>query len=113
MSLKPVNNRALNVTYQRAYRSQRVQIEKPGTYGRPSRMTHWKQEHHDELVADFDIQIDVEAIARMLIRKAQVNKTGRAGAMAGLIKVIRRNERVMAQTGNTVPVPEGWSEVAS
>lgn len=112
MSLKNINCTALKLTYDRKYSTEHVRIEKPGTYGMQS-MSHWKQAHHDTLVADFDIEIDVEKIARILINKAQVAKSGKATAMGGLIKVKRRNTKVVEARGQQVPVPAGWSEVKS
>ena len=76
-------------------------------------MTHWKTEHQATLRADFDIEINVEAITKQLLLQAQRNKTGKAGAMGGLIKVKRRNVTQLRGESKQVPLPKGWSEVST
>jgi hypothetical protein len=102
----------ITATYDRTTHADRVEIRKPGTYGE-ERMGHWKTEHQATLRADFDIEINVEAITKQLILQAQRNKTGKAGAMGGLIKVKRRNVTQLRGESKQVPLPKGWSEVST
>lgn len=98
--------------YERRDARDRIEIRKPSTYGDHT-MDHWRVLVVDKVRADFEIEIDVEEIAKQLIAKAKRSKSGRAIAMGGLIKVFRRRLKVLGSEEKQNPIPEGWSEVTS
>lgn len=104
----------VSYTFKRVYAqdvsSERAEIRKDGPHGH-SRMTHWKKQGSVQMQADFDVEIDVQKIAEQLARKAQRNRTGKAGAMGGLIKVKWRNTKELSRDVKDVPLPNGWYEV--
>lgn len=72
---------------------------------------HWRQPHYMTVLkvdeeCQVAVEIDVDGILRSLGVKAAKNKTGKAGAMGGLVKVRVLTRKVLAEKRTENPIPD-------
>jgi hypothetical protein len=98
-----------NLPFARSVDVDRVTIEKAGTYG-PMRMSFIKAETRQDVTADFELEIDLDALVARLFDGAAYSKGGRAQLAGGAVRLVRRNETVKSQEQRTHTPRDGWTE---
>jgi hypothetical protein len=91
---------------------ERVKVEKQVNDYRQT-MTHIKSEVRQELLADFVLEIDYDALVSMLYKKAAHSRGGKAQIASGIVRLVRRNEEIVKAERLEHPLREGWGEVQS
>jgi hypothetical protein len=90
---------------------ERVKIEST-TSPYPSTMSHTKRDRVEECQADFVLEIDYDGLVRSLFNRAARSKGRKAQLASGLIRLVKRNEKIVRAQEREYPVREGWKEVA-
>ena len=105
MNRKHVLTRNLPFTRTVTLDKERIQSNNRGYH---QTMTHVTRDRVEECAADFVLEIDYDALVRTLFKKAAHSKGGKAQIASGLIRLVKRNEKLVRCQEREHPLPEGW-----